>query len=49
MSMYLYVYVCVKFEVSSIILTSFRQEGVIPPLPPQKKFLKNSSRLVLKE
>ena len=45
------VYLRAKFEVSSIILTSLRPEGVqFPPhLPPQNKLLKRPSRLGLKD
>ena len=52
------VYLCAKFEVSSIILTSFKQgegegEGVIllAPPPPHLKSepLKNPARLELKD
>ena len=42
------VYLCAKFEVSSIILTGFRQ-GLIPlPPPPQNEPLKSPLRLGLK-
>ena len=45
------VYLRIKFEVSSIIVTSFRQEGgrvVLPPLPqPQNEPLKRAPRLQL--
>ena len=42
------VYLRAKFEVSSIILTSFRQGGVIlPPTPPQNEPLKSPPRLGL--
>ena len=37
---------CAKFEVSSIILTSFKQGGNPPP-PPQKEPLKSPPRLWL--
>ena len=43
LDMYVYLW---KFEVSSIILTSLRQEGYLPP-PPQNEPLKNPSRLGL--
>ena len=42
------VYLCAKFEVSSIILTGFRQ-GLIPPPPPQNEPLKSPLRLGLKK
>ena len=44
-------YLRAKFEVSSIILTSFRQGGGIisPPLPPQNEPLKSPSRLRKRE
>ena len=42
------VYLCAKFEVSSIILTSFRLgRGVILPPPPQNETLKSPPRLGL--
>ena len=43
------VYLRAKFEVSSIILTSFRQGGNFtpPPPPPQNKALKSPPRLGL--
>ena len=40
------VYLRAKFDVSSIILTSFRQ-GVILALPPQNELLKKPPRLGL--
>ena len=40
------VYLRAKFEVSSIIITGFRQ-GVIYPYPPQNEPLKSSPRLGL--
>ena len=40
------VYLRAKFEVSRIILTSFRQ-GVILPAPPQNELLKSPPRLGL--
>ena len=40
-------YLRAKFEVSSIILTSFRQGGTLPP-PPQNKLLKSPRRLGLR-
>ena len=46
------VYFRTKFQVSSIILTSFRQEEVIPRPPPPPKnpeILKRPPRLGLKE
>ena len=42
------VYLCAKFEVSSIILTGFRQ-GVILSPPPQNGPLKSPLRLELKK
>ena len=42
------VYLCGRFQVSSIILTSFRQ-GIIYTGPPQNKSLKSSPRSGLKE
>ena len=43
------VYLCVKFEVSSIILTGFRQGVILPPPPstPQNEPLKSPPRLGL--
>ena len=41
------VYLRAKFEVSSIILTSFRHGGIVPP-PPQNEPLKSPPRLGLK-
>ena len=41
------VYLRAKFEVSSIILTGFRQ-GVILPPPPQNESLKSPPRLGLR-
>ena len=41
------VYLRTKFQASTVILTSFRQGGVIL-LPPQNEPLKSSSRLGLK-
>ena len=42
------VYLSVKFQVSSVILTTFRQGGVILP-PPQNEPLKSPPRLGLRE
>ena len=42
------VYLRAKFEVSSIILTSFRQGGLISPSASQNKPLKSPPRLELK-
>ena len=43
------VYVRAKFEVSSVILTSFRQRGILPPRPPhQDEPLKSPPILRLK-
>ena len=46
------VYLGAKSEVSSIILTSFRQDGgggvILPPPPPQNEPLKSPPRLGLK-
>ena len=43
------VYLRTKFEVSNIILTSFRQgEGGSPPPPPESESLKSPPRLELK-
>ena len=48
------VYLRAKFEVSSVVLTSFRQGGVLGegggviPHPPQNEPLKSLSRLGLK-
>ena len=42
------VYVYTTFEVSSIILRSFRQGVILPPPPPQNKLLKRPSKLGLK-
>ena len=46
-------YLRAKFEVSSIILTSFRRGGeggdFSPPLPPQNEPVKSPSRLWLKD
>ena len=47
-TIYVCVYLCAKFEVSSIILTSFRQGGNFTPLPPQNEPLKSPPRLGLK-
>ena len=41
-------YLCAKFEVSSVILTGFRQ-GVILSPPPQNEPLKSPLRLGLKK
>ena len=41
------VYLRAKFEVSSIILTSFRQGGNFTPPPPQNESLKSPPRLGL--
>ena len=41
------VYLRAKFEVSSIILTSFRQGEVLPPSQPQNKPPKSPPRLGL--
>ena len=41
-------YLCTKFEVSSIILTGFIQEVIVSP-PPQNEALKSSLRLGLKK
>ena len=45
------VYLRAKFEVSSIILTSFRQGGVIlPPPPPTSKLIpKRSTQIRVKD
>ena len=43
------VYLCAKFEVSSIILTGFRQGLIPPPPPPQNEPLKSPLRLGLKK
>ena len=44
------VYLRTKFQVSSVILTSFRQGVNLPPTPPpQNKPLKSPPRLVLKK
>ena len=40
-------YLRAKFEVSSIILTSFRQGVILPPSPPQNEPLKSPPRLGL--
>ena len=37
-----------KFQVSSVILTSFRQIVILPPPQPQNEPLKNPARLRLK-
>ena len=45
------VYLHAKFEVSSIVLTSFRQGGgvILPPFPPpQNELLKSPPRLGLR-
>ena len=45
------VYLRAKFEVSSIILTSFRQGGggvILPPLPPQPQTSKKSAQIRVK-
>ena len=48
LKLHMIAYLRAKFQVSSIILTSFRQ-GVIPPTPsPQNEHLKSPSKLVLK-
>ena len=40
------VYVCTKFQVPSIILTSFRWEVILPPLPPlAKRTPKNATQI----
>ena len=39
------VYLHAKFEVSSIILTSFRQGDIFTPPPPQYELLKSSPRV----
>ena len=41
------VYLCIKFQGCSIILTSFRQGVILPPFPPTSK-LKSPPRLGLK-
>ena len=41
------VYLRAKFEVSSIILTSFRQGVILPSPPPQNEPLKSPPRLGL--
>ena len=41
------VYLRAKFEVSSIILTGFRQGVILPPTPPQNEPLKSPPRLRL--
>ena len=46
MKLYLYVYLHTKFQVSSIILTSFRRGNFAPP-PPQNELLKIPPRLRL--
>ena len=44
------VYIRAKFQVSSIILTRFRQRGNFTPThPPQNEPLKNPPRLGLKD
>ena len=43
------VYLCAKFEVSSIILTGFRQGVILSPPPPQNGPLKSPLRLELKK
>ena len=48
LKLHMIAYLRAKFQVSSIILTSFRQ-GVIPPTPsPQNEHLKSPPKLVLK-
>ena len=44
------VYLCTKFKVSSVILTSFRQGIILSPalLPPQNEPLKIPPRLELR-
>ena len=45
----MWVYLRTEFQVSSIIVTSFKQVGeTLPPPPPQKKSLKSLSRLGLR-
>ena len=44
-----YMYLCTKFQVSSINLTSFRQAVILGPLPPQNKLLIMVNRDVLKK
>ena len=40
------VYVCTKFQVPSIILTSFRWEVILPPPPPlAKRTPKNATQI----
>ena len=44
MKLHVCMYLRAKFEVSSIILTSCRQAGLILPHPPQNKPLKSQPR-----
>ena len=41
-------YLRAKFEVCSVILTSFRQGVILPPAPPQNEPLKGPLRLGLR-
>ena len=43
----MYLYLLTKFQVSSIILTSFRQGVILTPLPLQNEPLKSPPRLRL--
>ena len=48
LKLHMCVYLRTKFQVSSIILRSFRQGVILPPLPAQYELLKSPPRLGLK-
>ena len=48
LKLHMCVYLRTKFQVSSIILRSFRQGVILPPLPAQYELLRSPPRLGLK-
>ena len=46
LNMYIGVYLCTKFQVSSIVLTNFRQVVILPPTPISKQTPKKPTQML---